>query len=358
VDPRLQPLLGTVPAWLEEGGPEGDVVVASRVRLARNLAGTPFPAQMQIGPASDLVRRVAEALPEILPGAAQLDPAALAAADGEFLVERSLASHDLLHAGRATLIGFEPRGRYGLMVNEEDHFRIQAYAPGLDLDAAARRAQWLERRLRTRFPFATHARYGFLTSCPTNTGTGLRASLLMHLPALSRAKAPMHRALQTARGTYLAVRGVHGEGSRALGRLFQISNQRTLGTSSAAQIQAVTEFGKEVAKYERKTREQFQSDASARSELLADVAKAHARLCEAPTLTTAEALEALSTRRLASLAGLAEATGHSYDARALLQQMFQLQPGHLQARLGREMPPGDRDRTRAELLRSALDLAV
>lgn len=358
MDPRLKPLLGTVPAWLDGGGEEADVVVASRVRLARNLADTPFPAQMQIGPASDLVRRLTEALPEILPGATLIDPAALAAADGEFLVERSLASHDLLHAGRATLICFEPRGLYGLMVNEEDHFRIQAYAPGLALQTAMDRAQRLERRLGARFPFAAHDRYGFLTSCPTNTGTGMRASLLMHLPALSRAKAPMQRALQTARGTYLAVRGVHGEGSRALGRLFQISNQRTLGTSSGAQVQAVTEFGREVAKYERKTRDEFLNDADARAELLTDVAKAHARLSEAPTLTTAEALEALSTLRLASLAGLAEETGHAYDARELLQQMFQLQPGHLQARLGREMPPGDRDRTRAEILRTALDLAA
>lgn len=358
MDPRLQPLLGTVPAWLEDGGPEADVVVASRVRLARNLADTPFPNQMQIGPASDLVRRVSSVLQEILPGGSMLDPAGLPAADGEFLVERSLASHDLLQAGRATLVCFEPRGLAGLMVNEEDHFRIQAFHAGLDLPAALRRAQRLERRLRLHFTLAVHSRYGHLTSCPTNTGSGMRGSLLMHLPALSRAKAPLHRALQTARGTYLAVRGVHGEGSRALGRLYQISNQRTLGTSSAAQAQAVTEFGREVAKYERKIREQHMQDATARSDLIADVARAHTRLSDAPSLTTAEALEVLSTLRLAALAGLVEETGHPYDPRVILQQMFQLQPGHLQARLGREMAPGDRDRTRAEMLRAALDLAV
>lgn len=358
MDPRLQPLLDRVPAWLEPGGPEADVVVASRVRLARNLEATPFPAQMQIGPAGDLVRRVLETLPEILPGAVQVDPSGLAAADGEFLVERSLASHDLLHAGRATLVAFAPHGLYGLMVNEEDHFRIQAFAAGLDLDAALHRAQSLERRVRARFAFAQHEQYGFLTSCPTNTGSGMRASLLMHLPALSHAKAPMRRALQTARGTSLAVRGVHGEGSRALGRLFQISNQRTLGTSGADQVRAVTEFGLEVAKYERATREQFLQDAAARATLLEDVGKAHRRLCESAALTTAEALEALSTLRLAALCGLAEETGHAYDPRALLQQMFQLQPGHLQARQGREMPPGDRDRARAETIRSSLDLAA
>lgn len=358
MDPRLRPLLDSVPAWLESDGPAADVVVASRVRLARNLAGEAFPAQMQIGAAGDLARRAAEALPEILSGSVLVDPAGLPAAEGEFLVERSLASHDLLHAGRATLVCFEPRGLYGVMVNEEDHFRIQAFAPGLDLATALRRARRLERRLGARFPFVAHDRYGFLTSCPTNTGSGMRASLLMHLPALARAKTPLNQALQTARSASLAVRGVHGEGSRALGRLFQVSNQSTLGTSSAQQILQVTRYGLDVTKYERRYRDSFREDPAARAELLGEVAQAHARLSEAVALTTAEALDALSTLRLAALCGLAEETGHAYDARALLQQMFRLQPGHLQARLGREMEPSERDRARAEQLRGALDLAA
>jgi len=354
MDQRLQPLLGLAPAWLGEGGPESGVVVASRVRLARNLADAPFPAQMQLGPASDFVRRAATALEGSIKDGCGLDPASLGAAECEFLVERSLASRDLIHAGRATWIYFDPRGLSAVMVNEEDHFRLQGYAAGLDLESALRRAQRLERRVRHHFELAAHPHYGYLTSCPTNAGSGMRGSLLLHLPALARAKAPLQRALQTARSSSLAVRGLHGEGSRALGRLYQISNQKTLGKSSAAQAQEVTDFGRGVADFEVKTRQALRDDPVARQDLVAEVAKAHARLLEAPSLTTAEALEILSTIRLAALAGLAEEVGHDYGPQEVLQQMFQIQPGHLQARLGREMEPGERDRTRAELLRAAL----
>lgn len=357
MDPRLRPLLGTLPAWLEPGGPEDDVVVASRVRLARNLADGPFPAQMQLGPASDFVRRAEKALEGALRGGSGLDPASLPPADCEFLVERSLASRDLIHAGRASWVYFEPLGLGGVMVNEEDHFRIQGYAAGLDLDSALRRAQRLERRLRRHFEIAAHRKFGYLTSCPTNAGSGMRGSLLLHLPALVRAKAPMQRALQTARGASLAVRGLHGEGSRALGRLYQISNQRTLGSSSVEQAHAVAEFGREVAKYERQTRARFREDPAARRDLIVEVQRAHGRLSGAASLTTAEALEVLSTIRLAALAGLAEEAGHDYHPHTVLQQMFQLQPGHLQAHLGREMEPGERDSARAAFLREALDLA-
>ncbi len=358
MDPRLRPLVETMPAWLEAGGPEGDVAVASRVRLARNLAATPFPAQMQLGPASDLVRRAEAALLGSLRDGRGLDPASLTPADCEFLVERSLASRDLLHAGRATWVYFEPRGLAGVMVNEEDHFRIQGYAPGLSLHAALRRSQRLERRLRQQFDFAAHGRFGYLTSCPTNAGSGMRASVLLHLPALVRSKAQIQQMLQAARSAGLAVRGLHGEGSRALGRLYQISNQVTLGSSSAAQAQKVTEFGQSVAHFERSTRARFRQDAGARQELVAEVERAHARLLGAPALSTAEALELLSTIRLAVLAGLAQEIGHAYDPQTVLQQMFQLQPGHLQARLGREMDPGERAAARAEQLRGALDLAA
>lgn len=347
-----------MPAWLAAGGPEGDVAVASRVRLARNLADGCFPSQMQLGPASELVRRAEAALAGALPEGGGLDPASLSPSDCEFLVERSLISRDLLQAGRATWVYFEPRGLAGVMVNEEDHFRIQGYAAGLDLSAALRRAQRLERRLRQHFEFATHPRYGFLTSCPTNAGSGMRASVLLHLPALVRAKAQILQVLQTARGAGLAVRGLHGEGSRALGRLYQISNQVTLGSASAVQAQKVTEFGLMVANFERATRARHRADPAARRELVLEVERAHQRLLAAPALTTAEALDVLSTIRLAALAGLAEDIGHQYDPQVVLQQMFRLQPGHLQARCGRDMEPGERDAARAEQLRGALDLAA
>ncbi len=354
MDAHLRPLLDHPPAWLEAGGPEADVAVASRVRLARNLADTPFPDQLSAERAAEVVEAARRVLEEGAPTGHALRPDESSEAGREFLVERSLATRDLLQAARPTLVYFEQAGLAGVLVHEEDHFRIQGMAPGLALDAAAARARSLERRLRGAFRFAIHPRYGYLTSCPSNAGSGLRASVLLHLPALARLKAPLQRALHTARRSGLAVRGLHGEGSRALGRLYQISNQRTLGTPSLTQLQQVGEFAREVGRYERSTRDELRADPGKRGELAEDARRAHELLHESEALTTDQALELLSTLRLASLAGIEEEMPCAYEPQAVLQQMFQLQPGHLQARLGREMAPEERDRVRAELIRGAL----
>ena len=270
------------------------------------------------------------------------------------MVERSALTRDLLHAGRAALVWFEPPGQRGVMINEEDHFRIQGFAAGSDLARALQRSRKLERHLRGSFRFALSAEHGYLTSCPSNAGSGMRASLLLHLPALARAKAPMQRALQAARSASLEVRGVHGEGSRALGHLYQISNQRTLGTHAAEQLTAVAEFGKEVARYERTTRARMTDDPGARAELVEEVRRAADLLRRAPGLATPEALDALSTLRLGVLANVAEEAGGPTDERQLLQLCFRLQPGHLQAGLGRTMEPEERDALRVRTIREAL----
>ena len=184
----------------------------------------------------------------------------------------------------------------------------------------------------------------------------MRASLMLHLPALSRAKVPVQRALHAARRASLAVRGVHGEGSQAVGFFYQISNQRTLGETMAAQMAVVAEYGREVVAYETTTRQKFGEDPGARARLQEDCDKAVARLAERRELSSAQALDALSTIRLATL--LALDTGLAQDAFALLCLCFRLQPGHLQAQLGREMSPEDRDLARANWLRQQLGLGT
>ena len=354
MDERLRPLLDGGPAWLEGGGPEADVVVAARVRLARNLASGPFPQQMETEAAAALVEQARAAMQDGEPAACALDPAELADADAEFLIERSVATRDLLHGGRPCLLWFVPDGLHGLMINEEDHFRVQGFAAGAALEAAWQRARSVERRLRRSFRFAASERHGFLTSCPSNAGSGLRGSLLLHLPAMARAKAPMQRTLQAARSASLEVRGVHGEGSRALGNLYQISNQRTLGSEAAAQLRAVADFGREVARYERATRKRMAQDTGARRELVDEVRRAAELIREAPGLATAEALDALSKLRLGALAEVASEAASPVDERLLLQLSFRLQPGHLQAHLGRTMAPAERDEARAALIRETL----
>ena len=357
MDPRLQRLVAGEPGWLLATGPCSEVVVASRVRLARNVAGIPFPQQIHRDRADDLAATAGDCLRRLTGEGEVLEPRSLSHTDAEFIIERSLATRDLMQADRPTLCYFSSDGRRGVMVNEEDHFRIQGFAPGLDFDSAMASAQAMERCLRKGFEFAVHERYGYLTSCPTNTGSGLRASVMVHLPALARAKVPMQRALHTARSASLAVRGVHGEGSRALGHLYQISNQRTLGRSAQDQMDSVAEFAREVTRYEAQTRESFQQKADLRKNIVEDLEAALKLLREATGLTTAQALDALGMLRMGALMNLTDSIGFAASPEHLLRLCFKLQPGHLQARTGQEMTPEQRDLARANFLRVELGFA-
>ena len=354
MDQRLHDLVNTEPGWLQPGGPDCDVVVSSRVRLARNVAGFAFPQQLAADRADELAAAAGDCLRRSKLKGEVLEPRSLCPADADFIVERSLATRDLMVADRPTQVFFCNSGLHGVMVNEEDHFRIQGLAGGLDLELAFERAQRLERRLRDSFDFAVSERFGFLTSCPTNTGSGMRASVMLHLPALARAKAHMQRALQAARVASLAVRGVHGEGSHALGHFYQISNQRTMGVTAQVQLKAVADFAREVSSYERKTREQFRGEGDAHEILREDLVAAVDLMRLAETLTTAQALDALSVLRLGSLLEMTSTLGFECSPQRLLSLSFKLQPGHLQARSGTEMSPEQRDVARAGFLRAEL----
>ncbi len=358
MDPRLHKLVETEPGWLQPGGADADVVISSRVRLARNVASCAFPQRLSADRADELAAAAGDCLRRSKLEGVVIEPRSLGQADADLIVERSLATRDLMSAQRPTQVFFCCDGLHGVMVNEEDHFRIQGFASGLDLELAFERAQRLERRLRESFEFAVSERFGFLTSCPTNTGSGIRASLMLHLPALARAKANMQRALQAARVASLAVRGVHGEGSHAMGHFYQISNQRTMGVSAKHQLQAVTDFGREVATYERDTREQFREEGDANRILREDLVAALDLLRQAEVLTTAQALDALSVLRLGSLLDLTSDFGFSCSPERLLSLSFKLQPGHLQARSGTEMSPEQRDVSRASLLRVELGFST
>ena len=356
MDPRLEPILHRTPTWLETDGPEGDVVVSSRVRQARNLAQTPFPRLIAGDEAQRLCDEVAETLAPLFRNGLVLDPGDLASAEAEFLIERSLATRDLVEASVPTRVLFLGDGSLALMVNEEDHFRVQGFSAGLDLHAAHLAANQLSEEIARRFRLARHSKYGYLTACPTNVGSGMRASLMLHLPALARATQPLHQMIQVARRANLAVRGVHGEGSRALGNLYQISNQITLGVPSGEQVSTIESFGRELIEYERRERTSLLRDPAARDALVADAQEAYLKLSTADAISTAEALTKLSVLRLALLAGIGEELGIDQPPTAsqVLTLCFQLQPGHLQARFGQSLDPARRDRSRAILVRQGL----
>jgi protein arginine kinase len=356
MDPRLEPILHRTPTWLETDGPESDVVVSSRVRLARNLAQDPFPRLLDGVRAQKICEQVEELFLDRFRNGLILDPSALEDAEASFLVERSLATRDLVESSVPTRALFLGDGTLGLMVNEEDHFRAQGFAAGLDLRGAHKLVSGLGEELARHFRLARHDRYGYLTACPTNVGSGMRASVMLHLPALARANDPLHQMIQVARRANLAVRGVHGEGSRALGNLYQISNQVTLGVPSTEQVATIASFAAELVDYERRERTALFRDEARRDALLADAAEALSSLRTGEAISSAEALTKLSVLRLALLAGAGEDLGSSDlpAAGQVLTLCFQLQPGHLQARFGQALDPAQRDRSRALLLQQGL----
>lgn len=354
IETRLQALLQTTPAWLKTGGPLEDVVVSARVRLARNVADCAFPEQLDVAAAEEILAAASSELRSCDIDGNVLEVRSLTDSSKDFVLERNLASRELLNVERPTMLFYGLRGAHSVMVNEEDHYRIQGISKGLDLDSALRRAQRVERIVSTVHEFATSEDYGYLTSCPTNTGSGMRASIMLHLPALARAKIPLQRSLQAARAAGLAVRGVHGEGSRAIGHLYQISNQRTLGSSSSAQLLAVSNYGHEVASYERSVRQQYSDDTRARVALTVDLKQVLRQIKEAKQLTTRQALACISLLNLGVNTGVCQEIGFSINPHRLLQLSFAVQPGHLQMAAATSMNANQRDTARADRMRLEL----
>jgi protein arginine kinase len=223
-------------AWLDASGPTSHLVLSTRVRLARNLAGRVFSLRNTARERLAILEQAEEAAAQtvLLHRATCFRLDQLGESDRHLLHERHLASKELaglegntaVRTGAALLV----RDRLGVMVNEEDHLRLQGLHSGLNLAACAQEVETLDRELGQRLPFAFHPEFGYLTSCPTNVGTGLRASVLIHLPGLVLTK-EISKVLQGLGQVGLTFRGLHGEGSEVVGNFFQLSNQTTLGQS-------------------------------------------------------------------------------------------------------------------------------
>lgn len=371
--------------WLRGDGPESDVVLSSRVRLARNVAGFPFVHRCSREDRlaiMGMVRRrlevvaTAEAKPgesarplEERPGVpaggfAWVSVHELTALDRTLLVERHLISSALAkgfsaHGTKATkppehaaeLPRALARGgddRLAVMVNEEDHLRIQAISAGLALDRAAEGADRLDDDLEAGLDFAYSPRFGYLTACPTNVGTGIRCSVMLHLPAL-RISGEIEKVKRAAHDMTLAVRGFYGEGSDALADLYQISNQTTLGKAERViRHELASEIIPRVIEYERNERRRMLEK---KGRVLEDQAwRAIGLLRHARLLTTEESLAALSMARLGAVLGLVP----GLEPRLVNHLLLIAQPAHLQAITGRTMDPERARAARADLIRARL----
>lgn len=335
--------------WMTGGQGEHGAVLTSRIRLARNLRRLPFPGwakRDQRAAALDLMRPAVESLPA-MKGAFSHELGDLSSVQKQVLVERHLISREHAARGDGSAAVIERRQTFSLMLNEEDHLRMQAIRPGLQLTSAFNALSELDSELENELDFAFDPTLGYLTTCPTNLGTGLRASSMLHLPGLVLSD-QIGQVLQAVNKIGLAVRGLYGEGTESLGNLYQISNQSTLGESEETIIRRLERVISQVASHEQNAREKLMEDDP---EMVADkVGRAYGVLRHAHIIDSKEALNHLSLLRLGGNLGFfPKDTVVACDA-----LLMDIQPAHLQLHSGRKLSPEERDSIRAEILRSRL----
>lgn len=344
----LETLLDSSCAWFEDRDP-GEIAISSRIRLARNMDGMPFPAaalperrRELRGEMLDLLRKT----PKFREGLF-LEVDQMPAAEKWMLYERSLISRELAEADEQGGLAVSPDRQDVVMINEEDHLRLQVMRGGLSLESAWEEIVEVDDAIEARVHYAFSSELGYLTCCPSNTGTGMRAGVMLHLPGLVLLEEirPVIRGLGKMG---LAVRGLGGEGSDADGFLYQISNQITLGSSETDIIAMIHEVVEELIGHERNARARLEEGKPA---WLRDrVARAMGILRHARVLPSKEALDLLSMARMGlALDLLALDRPHEVE-----QLMIDVRPAHLQKLAKRELDPGERDVFRAEWVRSKL----
>ena len=335
--------------WMTGGSGEQGAVLTSRIRLARNLRSHAFPGwakREQRAAALDLMRPAVEALAPMKDAFSQ-ELGDLSSVQKQVLVERHLISRELAARGEGSATVIERRQSFSIMLNEEDHLRMQAIRPGLQLSEAYAALTELDSELEDSLEFAFDTSLGYLTTCPTNLGTGLRASAMLHLPGLVLSD-QIGQVLQAVSKIGLAVRGLYGEGTESLGNLYQISNQSTLGETEETIIRRLERVISQVATHERNAREKLLEDDP---DMVADkVGRAYGILRHAYVIESKEALNLLSLLRLGGSLGFFPAE----SVIACDSLLLDIQPAHLQLHAGRKLGPEERDAIRAEIVRSRL----
>ncbi|MGI6160872.1 MAG: protein arginine kinase [Christensenellales bacterium] len=331
-----------MPLW-KEIGPDEDIVVSSRIRLARNLSGINFPGMMTDSDCEKVTSLICDSKPEGfgLVRMGQISDIARSA-----LVEEHIISPNLATRSEAALLINEDE-TLSVMINEEDHLRIQCLLPGMQLDRAMDLANDLDDKLSEKLKYAYHAGLGYLTSCPTNVGTGLRASLMLHLPALTMT-GQMPAIIKGISKTGMTVRGIYGEGSECAGAMYQISNQITLGHSEKEIVMSISGTASRVMDKERKTRQLILDNA--RIKLEDKVFRSCGILKTARTLDSKEMTELVSNVKLGVAAGIVSGVSHS----ELHNLLMEAQPAFIQQKSGRDMTEEERDIKRAEMVRSIM----
>jgi protein arginine kinase len=346
---NLDDLTHTSGEWLRGSGPESDIVISSRIRLARNLAAFPFANRASAYQKAEIEALLRERIAklELDPRLHYLSVPGLTPLDRQLLVERQLISRELASAEGPRGVAIGAHETVSLMVNEEDHLRLQVMRSGFALEESWQDIDRVDDLLEQRVSYAFSEEFGYLTACPTNVGTGMRASVMLHLPTLTWTKQidKVFRALQKIN---LAVRGIYGEGSRPSGDFYQISNQVTLGKSETTIIGEIRDVIPQIITYERQSRATLLRES--RQALQDRVSRAYGTLCSATMMTSEETMDLLSSVRLGINLNLLE----DITIPTVNELFIHTQPAHLQKLVGTPLDGEERNAARARYLRSRL----
>ncbi len=341
-------LQNAVTGWMVPHGEHSDIVMSTRIRLARNILGFRFPIAFSDEQAGEVGRIVSEALLSgDEKGYSYTRMNELSALDRQTLVEKHLISPQLSEAQQIGAVLLSDDETISIMVNEEDHIRIQCIFPGLQLENAYQKADETDSFLEKQVPYAFDEEFGYLTSCPSNTGTGMRASVMLHLPALTMTK-QINRIIPAVSRLGMVVRGSYGEGSEAPGNVYQVSNQLTLGKTEKEILAELSNIVSRLIAHERKSRELLLE--KSRIALENRVFRALGTISYARLLPSAEAARCLSDVRLGIDLELIE----DVDMTILNELMIFMQSGFLQHYEGEELTSEELDSSRAKLFRERL----
>ena len=340
--------------WLEASGEHADIVLSTRVRLARNLQGHAFGPRARVNDREAVLRQFKHSVDrsDVLRGGTLLEMPDVADRTRRILHERRLVTRDLLGEEGAlpangTAVHFATRDPVSVMVNEEDHLRVQSLLSGLRIQEAWHMVDRLDEELGRELPFAFHNEFGFLTSCPTNVGSGLRASVFMHLPGLVLTK-EIGKALRGLGELGLTFRGLYGEGSEVVGNFFQVSNQMTLGRTEEDLVDHLDRIVRKVIEDELQARQVLLRDARAVTE--DKIWRAYGLLSYARSLSFEELMNLLSGVRL----GVSLKLLPGLRVYTLNKMMIFTQPAHLEQAAGRDLPHAESDAHRASYVRRIL----
>lgn len=335
--------------WLVDSGPENDIAISTRIRLARNLRNIPFPIAADHHQLEDVVKSVTGAVKKSrkITKLVAIDMRSIDKIDANVLLERRLISTEFVTQKHHSSLLMNDKEHLAVMINEEDHLRIQAIMPGFQLNNVWKKINNFDSAISNTLSFEFDPQLGFLTSCPTNVGTGMRASVMLHLPGLVLAD----QTPPLIQGIYklgLAVRGILGEGTDNLGNLFQISNQSTLGESEEDILKRLSAVIGQIINHEKNARRKLLEGKT--NMLLDNIGRAYGILKYSYSITTNETLNYLSMLRLGVDLGIIR----TVDIHTVNELFIKILPAHLQKDVGGILKSDERNQLRADLIRKSL----